>query len=149
MTSTSTEESLGMGLNISPNAIYDANHPRPVFTFPSGAEVSNNTPYLPSDRNQSALYHSGLIHMNYADYLIFDCTVPPGPLGIIVDSTPVGPIIHSIKPSSQLLSILSPGDLIVGLDGINTRGLSAPTLTRLMAKKIQQPERILTIMRHK
>ena len=138
-----------MGLNISPNALYDSNQRRNVFSFPSGAQSTPEGQYSQSDRNSSALYHSGLIQMNYADYLIFDCTVPPGPLGIIVDSTPVGPIIHSIKPSSHLQSILSPGDLIVGLDGINTRGLSAPTLTRLMAKKIQQTERILTIMRHK
>lgn len=138
-----------MGLNISPNALHDANRPRPYFSFPSGAQSMPGTQYSPSDRNASVPFHSGLIHVNHDDYHIFDCTVPPGPLGLVVDSTPLGPIIHSIKASSHLLSILSPGDLIVGLDGINTRGLSAPSLTRLMAKKIQQPERVLTIMRHK
>ena len=135
-----------MGLNISPNALYDANRQRPVFDFPSAVPNPSATQL---GKQPSALHQSGLIHIDYSDYIIFDCNVPAGPLGIIVDSTPIGPIIHSIKPSSHLLTVLSPADLIVGLDGINTRGLSAPSLTRLMAKKIQQPDRVLTIMRHK
>jgi C-terminal processing protease CtpA/Prc len=118
---------------------------KPAFSFSSGLQ---NTPDTQNSKS-SAIYQSGLIQMNYSDYTIFDCVVPAGPLGIVVDSTPMGPIIHSIKSSSHFIHTLRPGDLIVGLDGINTRGLSAPSLTRLMAKKIQQPERILSIMRHK
>lgn len=77
---------------------------------------------------------------------LFDVYAPPGPLGIIIDTTPEGPMIHSLKPTSQLLGLVSPGDLIVGLDGVDTRNMTAATFTRLMAKR-SQGERKITLLK--
>eukprot|EP00804_Cyclotella_cryptica_P011712 CCRYP_011318-RA/>CCRYP_011318-RA protein AED:0.07 eAED:0.07 QI:103/1/1/1/1/1/2/230/1260 len=77
---------------------------------------------------------------------LFDVNAPPGPLGIIIDTTPDGPMIHSLKPTSQLLGLVNPGDLIVGLDGVDTRNMTAATFTRLMAKR-SQGERKITLLK--
>ena len=71
---------------------------------------------------------------------------PSGPLGTIIDTTPEGPMIHSLKPNSQLLGLVDPGDLIVGLDGVDTRNMTAATFTRLMAKR-SQGERKITLLK--
>mmetsp|Transcript_5536 Transcript_5536/g.13869 ORF Transcript_5536/g.13869 Transcript_5536/m.13869 type:complete len:153 (-) Transcript_5536:161-619(-) len=60
---------------------------------------------------------------------------PPGLLGIIIDTTPEGPMIHSLKPTSLLLGLVTPGDLIVGLDGVDTRRMTAATFTRFMGSR--------------
>lgn len=76
---------------------------------------------------------------------LFDVYAPPGPLGIIIDTTPEGPVIHSLKPSSQLLGLVNPGDLIVGLDSVDTRNMTAATFTRLMAKRSQGERKIILL----
>jgi len=77
---------------------------------------------------------------------LYDVFAPSGPLGIVVDTTPDGPIVHSMKPTSTLLGLVNPGDLVVGLDDMDTRAMSAATLTRLMAKRAQMPERKITLL---
>jgi C-terminal processing protease CtpA/Prc len=44
-----------------------------------------------------------------------------------------------------MMGLISPGDLIVALDGEDTRKMSAAALTRLMAKKSRQKERKITL----
>jgi hypothetical protein len=77
---------------------------------------------------------------------LYDVYAPPGALGIVVDTTKDGPVIHSMKASSSLLGLAGPGDLIVGLDDLDTRSMTAASLTRLMAKRAHQPERKLTLL---
>ena len=77
---------------------------------------------------------------------LFDCYAPPGPLGIVIETTPEGPMVHSLKPESKLASLIHTGDLVVGLDDLDTRGMTAATLTRLMAKRTQQPQRKITLL---
>jgi len=77
---------------------------------------------------------------------IYDFYAPPGALGVVIDSTPEGPMIHSLKKTSPLLGMVNRGDLIIGLDGINTRNMTAGRLTRIMAKRSQQPQRKLSFL---
>mmetsp|Transcript_15781 Transcript_15781/g.23910 ORF Transcript_15781/g.23910 Transcript_15781/m.23910 type:complete len:656 (+) Transcript_15781:68-2035(+) len=77
---------------------------------------------------------------------LYDVFAPAGPLGIVVDTTRDGPVVHSMKPASPLLGLISAGDLIVGLDDMDTRKMTAATLTRLMAKRAQQTERKITLL---
>jgi len=77
---------------------------------------------------------------------LYDVFAPAGPLGIVVDTTQDGPVVHSMKPTSPLLGLISAGDLIVGLDDMDTRKMTAATLTRLMAKRAQQNERKITLL---
>lgn len=77
---------------------------------------------------------------------LYDVFAPSGPLGIVVDTTKDGPVVHSMKPTSPLLGLISGGDLIVGLDDMDTRSMTAATLTRLMAKRSHQAERKITLL---
>ena len=75
----------------------------------------------------------------------YDVYAPSGPIGIVVDTSKEGPSVHSLKSTSPMMGLISPGDLIVALDGEDTRKMSAAALTRLMAKKSRQKERKITL----
>lgn len=77
---------------------------------------------------------------------LYDVLAPPGPIGIVVDTTTNGPAVHSLKNTSPMMGLIAPGDLIVGLDDADTRGMTAATLTRLMAQKANQKERKITLL---
>lgn len=111
------------------------------FTPRGGKGDGNRTP----SRRTNYSFSSPVNARSRKDKL-FDVFAPPGPLGIIIDTTPEGPMIHSLKPTSQLLGLVNPGDLIVGLDGVDTRNMTAATFTRLMAKR-SQGERKITLLK--
>lgn len=77
---------------------------------------------------------------------LYDVFAPPGPLGIVVDTTKDGPVIHSLKYNSALMGLVGSGDLIVGLDDEDTRSMTAATLTRMMAKRSHNKERKITLL---
>jgi hypothetical protein len=77
---------------------------------------------------------------------LYDVFAPAGPIGIVVDTTKHGPAVHSLKPTSPMLGLINPGDLIVGLDDMDTRSMTAASLTRLMARKSNQKERKITLL---
>jgi hypothetical protein len=77
---------------------------------------------------------------------LYDVFAPPGPIGIVVDTTKDGPAVHSLKRTSPMLGLINPGDLIVALDDVDARGMTAATLTQLMAKKSTQKERKITLL---
>lgn len=69
---------------------------------------------------------------------------PPGKLGIIIDTTVEGPVVHQINPGSALEGQLQPGDIIVAIDDVDTRAMSAAGITDLMIKTAKR-YRSLTI----
>ena len=116
------------------------------------AECRNgSTAMVPRQPSPTAEAHAmqtsqyGLQHQEIRREL-YDCYAPPGPLGVVIDTTPEGPMVHSLKPTSRLAGLLQRGDLVVGLDDIDTRGMTAATLTRLMAKRSQQAQRKITLL---
>jgi len=76
----------------------------------------------------------------------FDFYAPRGPLGVVIESTPKGPRIQSIYHGSPLLGIVDHGDYIIGLDDLNTKGMGAAQLTRLMAQRSEQPQRKISFL---
>mmetsp|Transcript_37818 Transcript_37818/g.43522 ORF Transcript_37818/g.43522 Transcript_37818/m.43522 type:complete len:1145 (-) Transcript_37818:170-3604(-) len=80
---------------------------------------------------------STILHRS-GSYVVY---APSGQIGIVVDTSRGGPSVHSLKETSPMRGLITPGDLIVALDGEDTRSLSAAALTRLMAKKSRQKER--------
>eukprot|EP00533_Pseudo-nitzschia_delicatissima_P000499 CAMPEP_0116110754 /NCGR_PEP_ID=MMETSP0327-20121206/18089_1 /TAXON_ID=44447 /ORGANISM="Pseudo-nitzschia delicatissima, Strain B596" /LENGTH=933 /DNA_ID=CAMNT_0003603957 /DNA_START=17 /DNA_END=2818 /DNA_ORIENTATION=- len=76
----------------------------------------------------------------------YDVYAPSGPIGIVVDTSKDGPSVHSLKSTSPMLGLISPGDLIVALDGEDTRKMTAAALTRLMARKSRHKERKITLL---
>jgi hypothetical protein len=69
---------------------------------------------------------------------------PPGKLGIIIDTTVEGPVVHKINPGSALEGQLSPGEIIVAIDDVGTRAMSASAITALMVKTANK-QRNLTV----
>ena len=76
----------------------------------------------------------------------YDVYAPSGPIGIVVDTSKDGPSVHSLKSTSPMLGLITAGDLIVALDGEDTRQMTAAALTRLMARKSRQKERKITLL---
>ena len=60
---------------------------------------------------------------------------PAGKLGLIVDTSDDGPIVHSINGDSPLVGQVFAGDYIVAVDGEDTSDWSAHNVTKLVAQK--------------
>ena len=78
---------------------------------------------------------------------LYECHAPPGPLGIVIDSTPLGPRVKSLNPMSSLFDSMSPGDIIVGVDDVDTVGMEAAEFWQLVSRKANQRKRILTMLK--
>ena len=134
-TPTGSASTSSMGINLSPKALHEAQKQHQTFSF------------VPQNAHSAAISHSYPDQNGRLVYKSYVCSAPPGPLGIIIDTTAEGPMVHAIKPTSQLLGSIAPGDIVVGLDNIETRQMTAPALTRLMARKSQQANRKITLLR--
>jgi hypothetical protein len=77
------------------------------------------------------------------------CYAPKGPLGLIMDSSPAGPMVHSVKPFSPMAGILNPGDCIIAVDDEDTRHMDPASLAKLMMKKSKQEQRKLTVSQYR
>jgi len=171
-----TKSDISLGLNLSPEAIFEAQKQFQTFTFIADncgssnvTDESMNASTVLSPRNDTSLLESDIDRQqkkyqrrisvvsiptrhespssisNKKERVIYDCYAPSGQLGIIVESTNEGPMVHSIKPTSPLIGLVSPGDLIKMLDDIDTTSMSAPMLTQLMVKLSKQNQRKLTL----
>ena len=69
---------------------------------------------------------------------------PPGKLGIVIDTTKQGARVHLVREDSPLRNSIFPGDRIIGIDDIDTRGMTASGITKIMGKKMDR-ERMITI----
>ena len=78
---------------------------------------------------------------------LYECHAPSGPLGIVVDTTPLGPRVRSLNPLSPIFGKLSPGDVIVGVDEVDTVGMEAGEFWQIVSRKANQQRQILTILR--
>jgi hypothetical protein len=106
--------------------------------------VSDNMPiYYEDDEKESSIGGAPSSVMMSGSYDVF---APSGAIGIVVDTTDKGCIVHSLKKTSPMQGMMNPGDLIVALDDFDVRKMTAATLTKLMAKKSQQPERKFTLI---
>lgn len=74
-----------------------------------------------------------------------ECFAPPGRLGVVIDTTAEGPVVHKVNPGSPLEGIVWPGDIIIAIDDTDTRSLAANDITALMVKN-QDQRRKLTIL---
>ena len=74
-----------------------------------------------------------------------EIVAPPGKLGIIIDTSSQGPIVHSVKSGSVLAGLVFEGDLIVALDEENTAEWTAHNLTKLVASR-SKFERSITVL---
>ena len=79
---------------------------------------------------------------------LIEIDAPAGMLGIVVDSSQLGPpVIHAIKESSVLAEKLMVGDRIVYFDSVDTTELSSMQLTKLIGSKSENATRRFGVIR--
>jgi hypothetical protein len=78
---------------------------------------------------------------------LYETYVPSGPLGIVVDTTPLGPRVRSLNPLSSLFGKICPGDVVVGVDDIDSVGMEVGEFWQIVSRKANQQERVLTMLR--
>ncbi|KAL7581538.1 hypothetical protein ACA910_022103 [Epithemia clementina (nom. ined.)] len=59
---------------------------------------------------------------------------PPGKLGIVIETTLEGPVVHKINEGSPLMGKVFEGELITAIDDVDTRAMSASAITNLMIR---------------
>ena len=72
---------------------------------------------------------------------------PAGKLGIVIDTTIEGPVIHQVNSVSPLKGIVKPGDIITAIDNVDTRAMSAASITALMVKTANQKRRLNVLVK--
>jgi len=156
MSDSDHEDSLG--LNVSPDALLEAQRRSQQFSFVPQEQDSMVGLFPPVDaynddavdRNERNNYSSAISSITSGDnYVTIEHICPSGPLGLIIDTSTKGPIVHSVKSSSSVKGFILPGDIIVGLDGKDTSSMTAPMITSYMASKAQQQQRRITMLRSK
>jgi len=76
----------------------------------------------------------------------YEVRAPPGPLGILIDSSKDGPIVHEVKEGSPLLNLVESGDVILTVDGVDCRNKDAVSLANWISTKPRKREQVLTLM---
>lgn len=74
-----------------------------------------------------------------------DCFAPPGKLKIVIHSTKDGPAVHTVKDGSSLKGHIFPGDLIISVDGVDTRSYTAEQVMKMMTARSKY-ERKITVL---
>ena len=74
---------------------------------------------------------------------------PRGKLGIVVNNENDGdlPIVHAVKDESVLYGKVNVGDLLISVDEVDCRGMSAVNVSRLISSRSQNPTRMLILLR--
>ena len=69
---------------------------------------------------------------------------PPGKLGIVVDTSLEGPVVNQILPTSPLRDSLEVGDVLLAINGHDTRAMEGSEITDMMIKTANE-NRILHV----
>ena len=70
---------------------------------------------------------------------------PAGRLGIVIDTTRNGPTVYKVHEQSPLYNKLKPGDIITSVDDVDTRAMSAASITSLMVKSVHLNRRLTVL----
>ena len=76
----------------------------------------------------------------------FDVEAPPGKMGIVIDTTLEGPMIHTVKPGGPMDGKMFPGDIIVKINGEETKAMNSTAINAIMVKT-SGSSRFLTVLR--
>lgn len=105
----------------SPDADGTVDSLSPLSAVPTNASPFTDEAIREKPVNSGVVYH--------------DVQVPPGKLNVVIHSTTDGPAIYSVNEGSALSGKLFPGDLIMAVDSVETRNLSAEEVMKLMVEK--------------
>ena len=112
------------------------------FSLSAAGDTEGNTAARSAEATSVASNTMSSLRQNMVSRTV---TVLPGKLGIVVDTTLEGPVVNKVNDDSPLEGILFPGDLIVAVDDIDTRAMSASAIYALMIRTSKK-ERKLTVL---
>lgn len=79
---------------------------------------------------------------------LMDVFVPPGKLGIIINTPDEGPpVIHIVKETSAVLDQIRVGDKLIAIDDEDVENMTAVQVSKLISFKSSNPQRKFTIVR--
>ena len=76
----------------------------------------------------------------------YEVKAPPGPLGIVIDSSDRGLVVHSVKDNSPLKSLVQVGDIIMSLDDADCSIMDAADLASWISKKPWKEEQLIRLV---
>eukprot|EP01082_Thalassiosira_pseudonana_P014855 g13458.t1 g13458 contig8:717626-721848(-) len=76
----------------------------------------------------------------------YEVKAPPGPLGIVIDSSSRGPVVHHVKEDSPLFHLVEKGDIILSIDGLDCSRKDANGIAAWIKTKPKKEEQTLTLM---
>ena len=74
-------------------------------------------------------------------------TVPPGKLGVVIDTTTQGPTVYEVKSGSPLENKIQPGERIIAIDDVDTSKMSASAVTKVMTRNMEMQRKITVASR--
>ncbi len=78
---------------------------------------------------------------------LYECRVPSGRLGIVVDETGIGPRVQKVNVMSKLYKKISVGDIIIAVDEVDLVGAKPDTFWQLVSRKANKQERCIVVLR--
>lgn len=73
--------------------------------------------------------------------------IPPGKVGAVLHTSPLGPAIKSIKEDSHLIDQVAVGDVVVEVDGIDTTSARAKEVTMMLINGAERERQIVVLSR--
>jgi hypothetical protein len=110
------------------------------------ASLLGNSKYsaavIPAD--QTLADDSQTINTRRGPMVVREILAPPGKLGIVIDTTLDGPVVHKVNENSPLQGKVFKGDIITSINGIDTRAMKASAITGIMVRTAHE-QRNLTV----
>ncbi len=78
---------------------------------------------------------------------LYECRVPSGRLGIVVDETGIGPRVQKVNVMSKLYKKISVGDIIIAVDEVDLVGAKPDTFWQLVSRKANKQERCIVVLK--
>eukprot|EP00986_Skeletonema_menzelii_P019025 scaffold27052_cov169-Skeletonema_menzelii.AAC.13 len=78
---------------------------------------------------------------------LYECRVPSGRLGIVVDETGIGPRVQKVDVMSKLYKRISVGDIIVAVDEVDLVGAKPDKFWQLVSRKANKQERCIVVLK--
>jgi len=78
---------------------------------------------------------------------IYECRVPSGRLGIVVDETGLGPRVQTVDKMSTLYGKISVGDIIIAVDEVDLTGAKPDTFWQHVSRKANKNERCIVVLK--
>jgi C-terminal processing protease CtpA/Prc len=108
--------------------------------------VIARTSTFESDRNdENDLFDIDKPFEPNSQTILREITAPPGKLGLVLTTSERGPVVQQVTAGSPLEGMVWPGDVIVSIDGIKTKNMSADQMTQYMTTNLFK-QRKLTVL---